>query len=152
MAKSKYMIAVVYTGFSVGGGVPGAMVPFGRVLFHCRKPKFRVFSNSKIFKKCLKKQWKNYKSLKILRKFCDFLKTVSKFSQKFRENLENFLNIMTFRGFESWIPPKLAKILKNQSKINGKLKIFETFPEILANFDLTKLILSKNQLSFLGSF
>ena len=41
-------------------------------------------------------------------------------------------------------PPKLAKILKKISrKINGKLQNFETFHEILANFDLKKLILIK---------
>ena len=41
-------------------------------------------------------------------------------------------------------PPKLPKILKKLvQKINGKLKIFETFPAILAKFDLKKLILIK---------
>ena len=40
---------VVYTGFCVWGGGPGSM---GGVLFHWRNQKFRIFSNSKIFKKC----------------------------------------------------------------------------------------------------
>ena len=54
-------------------GGPGSNGPvWGGVLFHCRNKKFGVFSNSKIFKKCLKKQWKCYTFLKILRKFGDF--------------------------------------------------------------------------------
>ena len=61
----------------------------GGFFFHWRNQNFRVFSNSKIFKKGLKKQWKIY-VLKSLRKFCDFLKILSKFSQKFRENFRKF--------------------------------------------------------------
>ena len=44
-----------------------------------RKQKFLVFSNSKIFKKCFKNQWKIYNFLLILRTFCDFLKILTKF-------------------------------------------------------------------------
>ena len=48
---SQLSMAVVYRGFCVGGTPLG-----GGYFFHWRKQKFRVFSNSKIFKKCLKNQ------------------------------------------------------------------------------------------------
>ena len=46
-------------------------------------------------------------------------------------------------------PPKLAKILKICRKINGNLQNCEYFHELLANFDLKKLILIKIKASLM---
>ena len=84
-------MAVVYTGFWAWGGVPAAIVPFGGgVLFSLGKAKISRFCKLENFQKCFKNQWKNYKFLEILRKFCDFLKILSKFSEKFREKFRKF--------------------------------------------------------------
>ena len=54
----KQLFPVVYTWFrGWGGGVPGGL---GGTFLHWKNKKFRVFSNSKIIKKCLKNQWKFY--------------------------------------------------------------------------------------------
>ena len=82
------------------------MVPFGGYFLHCRNQKFRVFSNSKIFKKCLKINEK-FQFLNILRKFCDFLKFYRNFRKNLVKNRENFLNmdlsgVFRFGLFYGW--------------------------------------------------
>ena len=48
-----HRLPVVYTGFWAWGGGPDSNGPvWGGYFFHWRKQKFRVFANSKIFKKC----------------------------------------------------------------------------------------------------
>ena len=75
--------------------------------------------------------------------FLKFFKILSKFSRKFRENFRIFWKYGFVGGSGGRSPPKLAKISKSSRKINGKLQNFETFHEILANFDLKKRILIK---------
>ena len=83
---------VVYRGFLGCGGTREQWG--GGTFWHWRNQKFRVFSNSKIFKKCLKNQWKNYNYLKILKEilrfFEIFLKSLSKFSRKFNGKCRKF--------------------------------------------------------------
>ena len=50
---------------------------------------------------------------------------------------------MDFSGVRGLEPVEASENIKISPKINGKLKIFETFPKILANFDLKYLILIK---------
>ena len=51
---------------------------------------------------------------------------------------------MDLSGVRGAEPPEASENIKKLvQKINGKLKIFETFPAILANFDLKRLILIK---------
>ena len=74
------------------------------------------FFELEIFQKMLKKQWKFYNFLKILKEILlfleKFLKIFSKFYRKFREKFRKIWK----DGFAvgSWgSSPKLAKILKN---------------------------------------
>ena len=111
------------------------MVPFwGGYCFHCRNQKFRVFSNSKIFKKCLKNQRKISNFLKILRKFCDFLKILSQFSQKCREKFRKFSKYGLVGGSGA-DPPEASENIKIISpKINGNQQNFENFHEFFSEF------------------
>ena len=76
-----------------------------------------------------------------------FFENFLKFYRNFRENSgKKFRKFWKYGFVVGWgrSPPKQAKILKKISpKINGKLQNLETFHEILANFDLKKLILIK---------
>ena len=86
---------------------------------------------------------KNLYFLKILRKFCEFLKILSKFSQKFREKFRKFSKYGFVRGSGGGAPEASENIKKTSSKINGNQQNFENFHEFLANFDWKRLILIK---------
>ena len=62
---------VVYTGFRGWGGVPAGLG--GGTFIHWRNEKFRIFSNSKIIKKCKKINENFIIFWKFTCKFCDFL-------------------------------------------------------------------------------
>ena len=72
-----------------------------------------------------------------------FLRFYRNFRENLGKNLENFGN-MDLYGVRGAEPPETSEnIIKSSRRINGKLQNFETFHEILANFDLKKLILIK---------
>ena len=77
---AKPVTTVVYTGFCA----------WGEVLFSLEKAKISRFCKLENFQKMLKNQWKFYNSWKFFRKFCDFLKMLSKFSRQFREKYRQF--------------------------------------------------------------
>ena len=76
-------------GISRMGGGPGSIV--GGTFLHLRKKKFRIFSNSKIFKKCLKINETFIIFWKCFRKFCYFLKKFLKFIEIFAKILEMWI-------------------------------------------------------------
>ena len=92
---------------------------------------------------------KMYNSLNVFKEILRLFENFFKFYQIFRENLGKNVEIWICKGFRGRSPPKLAKIIKISRKINGKLQNFETFHEILANFDLKKLILIKIKASLM---
>ena len=65
-----------------------------------------------------------------------------KFSRKFREKFRKFWK-SGFVGGSGAEPLEASENIKNTRKIKGKLQSFETFHEILANFEYKKLILIK---------
>ena len=82
--------------------------------------------------------------MKILRKFCDFLKILSKFSQKFREKFRKFSKSGLVGDSGGGAPPEASENIKKISpKINGNQQNFKNFHEFLANFDWKRLILIK---------
>ena len=68
--------------------------------------------------------------MKNFKKFCDFVKILSKFSRKFMENLRKFWKYEFVLGVGGAETSKLAKLLSHIRKINGSLQTFENFHEL----------------------
>ena len=119
--------AVVYTGFCVCGGVPGA---WGGTFFIGEIKNFAFFKLEN-FQKMLKNQWKIYNFLRILK---EILRFFEKFYRNFRENLGKKFRKSWKYGFVGGPGAEPPEASENYKKLVEKsletckiLKIFMNF-------------------------